>query len=176
MAVNSQQWRTFMDSKRWWTRFLHVLFLTLLAMTLVACSSVNGGGSGAEGAANTTSPTLYRDFDDILLPSEMEIDPKRTYIVEGSGLTTGILTVKGWVDRDSLITFFKSAMNREKWQEIASFKSPSADTSSILVFQKVNRTAVISIHEELIYTYVEIAVAPSAKGIGGGLMQDAGAQ
>ena len=105
-----------MDSKRWWTRFLHVLFLTLLAMTFTACSSVNGGGSGAEGAANTTSPTLYRDFDDILLPNEMEIDPKRTYIVEGSGVTNGILTVKGWVDRDSLITFFKSAMNREKWR------------------------------------------------------------
>ena len=104
-------------------------------MTLAACSSMNST-SGADSADKTTSATVYRDFNDILLPSEMKIDPKRTYIIEGSGLTTGILTIKGWVDRDSLITFFKSAMEREKWQEIASFKSPSADTSSILVFQK----------------------------------------
>jgi hypothetical protein len=67
-------------------------------------------------------------------------------------------------------------MEREKWQEIASFKSPSADTSSILVFQKTSRTAVISIHEEMIYTYVEVAVAPSAKGIDSSLFKDAGAQ
>lgn len=167
-----------MHSKRWLNNLAHFLLLAVLTITLAACSSMNttSSSSGSDGAANTTSPTLYRDFDDILLPSEMKIDPKRTYIIEGSGLTTGILTIKGWVDRDSLITFFKSAMEREKWQEIASFKSPSADTSSILVFQKTSRTAVISIHEEMIYTYVEIAVTPSAKGIDGGLFRDTSTQ
>lgn len=164
-----------MHSRRWRNNLLYNLFLAVLVMTLAACSSMNST-SGSDGVDKTTSATVYRDFDDILLPSEMKIDTKRTYIIEGSGLTTGILTIKGWVDRDSLITFFKSAMEREKWQEIASFKSPSADTSSILVFQKTNRTAVISIQEEMIYTYVEIAVAPSAKGIDGGLFKDAGAQ
>jgi hypothetical protein len=74
------------------------------------------------------------------------------------------------------MTFFKSAMERDKWQEIASFKSPSADASSILVFQKASRTAVISIHEEMIYTYAQIAVAPSSKAIGSVLLQDTGAQ
>jgi len=177
-AINPQQRRTIMHSKRWLRNLAYYLFLAVLTVTLAACSSMNStsSSSGSDGAANTTSPTLYRDFDDILLPSEMKIDPKRTYIIEGSGLTTGILTIKGWVDRDSLITFFKSAMEREKWQEIASFKSPSADTSSILVFQKTNRTSVISIHEEMIYTYVEIAVAPSAKGIDGGLFRDTSTQ
>jgi len=162
-----------MDATRWRNNLATYLFLAALVTMLAACSSMNSTtSSGADSADKTTAPTLYRDFDDILLPSEMKIDDKRTYIVEGSGLTTGILTIKGWVDRNSLLTFFKSAMERDKWQEIASFKSPSADTSSILVFQKANRTAVISIHEELIYTYAEIAVAPSAKGIGGGLFKD----
>ena len=167
-----------MHSKRWRNKPAFYLLLAVLTMTLAACSSMNStsSSSGADGADQTTSPTVYRDFDDILLPSEMKIDTERTYIIEGSGLTTGILTIKGWVDRDSLITFFKSAMQREKWQEIASFKSPSADTSSILVFQKTSRTAVISIHEETIYTYVEIAVAPSAKGADGGLFKDSDTQ
>jgi len=167
-----------MYPKRWRKNLAYDLFLAVLVMTLAACSSMNAtsSGSGSDGANKTTSPTVYRDFKDILLPSEMKIDTNRTYIIEGSGLTTGILTIKGWVDRDSLITFFKSAMEREKWHEIASFKSPSADTSSILVFQKTTRTAVISIHEEMIYTYVEIAVAPSAKGIDDSLFKDTGAQ
>jgi hypothetical protein len=162
-----------MDAKRWRKNLANTLILVVLVTLLGACSSMNStSSSGADSASSTAAPTLYRDFDDILLPSEMKIDPKRTYIVEGSGLTTGILTIKGWVDRDSLITFFKSAMQRDKWQEIATFKSPSADTSSILVFQKTNRTAVISIHEEMIYTYTEIAVAPSAKGIDNSLFKD----
>lgn len=164
-----------MHSRRWRNNLVFNLFLAVLVMTLAACSSMNNT-SGSDGADKTTSATVYRDFNDILLPSEMKIDTNRTYIIEGSGLTTGILTIKGWVDRDSLITFFKSAMEREKWQEIASFKSPSADTSSILVFQKINRTAVISIHEEMIYTYVEIAVAPSAKGIGENLFKESDTQ
>jgi len=167
-----------MDSKRWRNNLANFLILGVIVTTLAACSSMNAtsSSSAAGSAAQTSSPTLYRDFSDILLPSEMKRDPKRTYIVEGSGLTTGILTVKGWVDRNSLIDFFKSAMDREKWQEIASFKSPSADTSSILVFQKAGRTAVISIREGWIYTYAEIAVAPSAKGISGGLFQGTVAQ
>ena len=161
-----------MDSKRWLNNLATALFLALMITMLAACSSMNSASSGADSADQTTAPTLYRDFNDILLPSEMKIDTKRSYIVEGSGLTTGILTIKGWVDRDSLITFFKSAMERDKWQEVASFKSPSANTSSILVFQKTNRTAIISIHEEMIYTYAEIAVAPSAKGIDSSLFKD----
>jgi len=49
-------------------------------MTLAACSSMNStsSSSGADGADQTTSPTVYRDFDDILLPSEMKIDTERT--------------------------------------------------------------------------------------------------
>lgn len=134
--------------------------------------NATSGGSAADSGAQTASPTLYRDFSDILLPNEMKIDPKRTYIVEGPGMTTGILTIKGWVDRNSLMTFFKSAMQRDQWQELASFKSPTPETSSILVFQKAGRTAVISIDEGWIYTYAEIAVAPSAKGLAGDLLQD----
>ena len=161
-----------MDAKRWLNKLANLLILAVLVTMLAACQSINSTSSGGSGsAAETAAPTLYRDFNDILLPSEMKVDTDRSYIVEGSGTTTGILTIKGWVDRDSLMTFFKSAMERDKWQEIASFKSPSADTSSILVFQKTSRTAVISIHEELIYTYAQIAVAPSAKAIGESLLQ-----
>lgn len=166
-----------MDAKRWRKKPAYFLILSVLAITLAACSSMNAtsSGSGTDSAGKTASPTLYRDFDDVLLPNEMKIDPKRTYLVEGSGMTTGILTIKGWVDRNSLMNFFKSAMPRDQWQEQASFKSPAADTNSIIVFQKAGRTAVVSIHEGWLYTYVEIAVAPSSAG-SGDLLRGVGAQ
>ena len=162
-----------MNAKRWRNNLLTLIGLSILAVTLAACSSMNAtsGGSAGNTATQAASPTLYRDFNDILLPNEMKIEPDRTYIVEGSGLTTGILTIKGWVDRNSLMDFFKSAMKRDQWQELASFKSPTPETSSIIVFQKEERTAVISIDEGWIYTYAEIAVAPSTKQMGSELLQ-----
>lgn len=161
-----------MNAKRRRNNLVTLFCLSILVIALAGCSSMNTtGSSAADSVSQTASPTLYRDFNDILLPNEMDIDPDRTYIVEGSGLTTGILTIKGWVDRNSLMTFFKSAMQRDQWQELASFKSPTPETSSILVFQKGGRTAVISIDEGWIYTYAEIAVAPSAKQVGSGLLE-----
>jgi hypothetical protein len=80
------------------------------------------------------------------------------------------------VDRNSLIDYFKSAMPRDQWQELASFKSPTADTNSIIVFQKAGRPAVVSVHEGWIYTYVEVAVAPTSPGISSNLLRGAGAQ
>ncbi len=139
---------------------------------LAGCNTMGGTKSESSGEATAQPANLYRDFKDILVPGEMKVDDKRTYIVQGPGLTTGILTLKGYVERDSLIDFFKSAMVRDDWTELASFKSPSKNTSSILVFQKADRTAIINIHEESFNTYVEIAVAPMAPGASGGLMNN----
>ncbi len=147
--------------------------LALFPITgLAGCETMGASKSESpdQGAAQPTN--LYRDFKDILLPGELKVDDKRTYIVQGPGLTTGILTLKGYVERDSLIDFFKSAMVRDNWTELASFKSPSKATSSILVFQKADRTAIINIHEEAFSTYVEIAVAPMAPGTSSGLMNN----
>lgn len=143
-----------------------------LIVGLAACSTLGGAKNGSGDDAAAQPANLYRDFKDILVPGELKVDDKRTYIVQGPGLTTGILTLKGYVQRDSLIDFFKSAMARDNWTELASFKSPSKDTSSILVFQKADRTAIINIHEEAFNTYVEIAVAPMAPGASGGLMNN----
>lgn len=145
-------------------------FFLIMIIGLAGCSTLGGsnGESSGDGAPQPTN--LYRDFKDILVPGELKVDEKRTYIVQGPGLTTGILTLKGYVQRDSLIDFFKSAMARDNWTELASFKSPSKDTSSILVFQKADRTAIINIHEEAFNTFVEIAVAPVDRGSGSGMV------
>ena len=146
-----------------------------LIVGLTGCKTLNSSSDSSSSSTDESSAqpaNLYRDFKDILLPGEMKVDDKRTYIVQGPGLTTGILTLKGYVERDSLIDFFKSAMARDNWTELASFKSPSKNTSSILVFQKADRTAIINIQEQSFNTYVEIAVAPMSPSVSGGLMRD----
>ena len=148
----------------------------LLIVGMAGCTTLNGSNDSSSSSSAEESSAqpanLYRDFKDILLPGEMKVDDSRTYIVQGPGLTTGILTLKGYVERDSLIDFFKSAMARDNWTELASFKSPSKNTSSILVFQKADRTAIININEQSFNTYVEIAVAPMSPSAGSGLMRN----
>ncbi len=152
--------------------YLVVTLSLVLIIGAAGCSSLGDSKSESSGESTPQAANLYRDFKDILVPGEMAVDDKRTYIVQGPGLTTGILTLKGYVQRDSLIDFFKSGMVRDNWTELASFKSPSKNTSSILVFQKADRTAIINIHEESFSTYVEIAVAPMAPGTSGSLMNN----
>ncbi|MFZ7124789.1 MAG: hypothetical protein ACOWWM_01375 [Desulfobacterales bacterium] len=139
--------------------------LAAVMLLVAGCSSLAGTRTGADSdtaAAATPSPTVYHDFNDVLLPSELKVDADRTYIVQGSGMSIGVLTLKGWVERDSLIQFFRVGMERDNWQIMTSFKSPKKTTGSILVFSKENRMAVITIREGLIYTSVEIAVSPIA--------------
>jgi len=136
--------------------------LALVVLLLVGCASMNATGTDA---AATSTP--YKNFVGVLYPEDLKVVSDRTYMVETAGISTGILTLRGWVERDSLVEFFKAGMKRQGWQELAVFKSPQASTNSIMVYLKADRTAVISIHEEWVYTYVEIAVAPTTSPVAG---------
>ena len=102
---------------------------------------------------------LYYDFGDVLIPNELKVDKKSSYIVQSPGFLTGILALKGNVERNSLIAFFENNMAKDNWREISLFKSPQ--TSTIMLFHKENRWCVISINEKDFNTYVEIGVAPT---------------
>ena len=87
------------------------------------------------------------------------MDKKSSYIVQSPGFLTGILALKGNIERNSLIAFFENNMAKDNWRQISLFKSPR--TSTIMVFQKENRWCVISINKKDYNTYVEIGVAPA---------------
>lgn len=112
---------------------------------------------------------LYYDFGDILIPGELKMDNKATYVVEAPGFLTGVLVFKGRVERNSVIAFFENNMAKDNWKEISSFKSPR--TSTILLFQKENRWCVISINEKGMNTHVAIGVAPSLNEPDSGLLK-----
>jgi len=105
---------------------------------------------------------VYHDFEDVLVPKELAIVKDRTLIVLTPGFRSGILTLKGRVDSSSLYNFFSMSMEKDNWDVISSFKAPD---TTIMVFQKATRCAVVSIREKQIYTYVEISVAPTLNGV-----------
>ena len=109
----------------------------------------------------------YYDFVDVLIPGELKLDDKSTFIVRVSGFATGILVLNGRVERNSLIDFFQTNMEKDNWEAISFFKSPR--TSSFLLYRKSNRWCVISIKEGDFTTHVEIGVAPAGGDDASGL-------
>jgi len=104
---------------------------------------------------------VYHDFEDVLIPMELNVVEKRTVVISTPGFTSGIITLKGRVERRSLFDFFSNNMQKDNWNVISQIKSPGI---IIMVFQKPSRTSVITIRDEQIYTYVEVGVAPTISG------------
>lgn len=138
-----------------------VSMLAVFLLFMAGCSTVKSD------RAITTSPAavkkdkgtnpVYLDFSDVLIPGEMEVVPKLSFVHNTQGFNAGVLMLKGYVDTESLISFFQNNMAKDNWKMISFFKSPKTK----MLFRKETRFSVISIKEETLYTYAEIWVSPS---------------
>ena len=155
------------------TILLAIGMITLLFFIVSGCSTLKSSKSSSTQEAavkkDKEAAPLYYDFGDVLIPKELKVDKKSSYIVQSPGFLTGILALKGAVERNSLIAFFQNNMAKDNWREISLFKSPR--TSTIILFQKENRWCVISINETDYNTYVEIGVAPTLNEPESGLLK-----
>jgi uncharacterized protein YceK len=123
------------------------------AMVSTASVSEPAAGQSAESKKTTA---VYYDFEDVLIPLELKIVQDKSMIVSTPGFTSGILMLRGRVERRSLINFFNNNMVKDNWAMVSQIASPNM---AILVFEKSIKSAVISIKSEHIYTYVEVGVA-----------------
>jgi hypothetical protein len=67
-----------------------------------------------------------------------------------------------------LFNFFSNNMVKDNWRVVSKIKSPG---TTIMVFAKISRCAVITIRDSQVYTYVEIGVAPTMENAGNGMTQ-----
>ena len=111
---------------------------------------------------------VYYDFDDVLIPKELKIKNKDSFVYLTSGMTAGLLTLRGRVNPNSLITFFENNMAKDNWAKVSSFKSDR----SILLFRKPTRSCVMLITEKSWNTHVEIWVSPATANAGSGLLKE----
>ena len=110
---------------------------------------------------------LYYDFGDVLIPSELKVNKKASFVYKTSGFSAGVLALSGRVEISSLFGFFESNMQKDNWRDMGSFKSPR----TIMLFQKENRWCMINITEKDFKTYVEVWVAPTLNEAEAGLLK-----
>jgi hypothetical protein len=141
---------------------------------LTGCNNIFSDTQPAESRAETVTPAsvsepaakpspeskkrtaVYYDFEDVLIPVELQVLQDKSMIVSTPGFTSGILMLRGRVERRSLINFFNNNMVKDNWAMVSQIASPNM---AILVFEKSIKSAVISIKSEHLYTYVEVGVA-----------------
>jgi len=134
-----------------------------LFILITGCASTKTQNSQQAQASlqqNSTSMPVYYDFGDVLVPKELDLIKKDSFVY----LSSGVLSLKGRVDINSLITFFENNMAKDNWRMLSSFRSPK----TIILFQKENRWCIINIKEEMFKVYVEIWVAPTLNGVNTG--------
>ena len=135
--------------------------MAAIMLLTTGCSHFQKGDKNTDTPGVVTQDTgpvpLYYDFGDVLIPSELKLDKKASFVFQTTNFSAGVISLKGRVEVSSLLTFFNSNMQKDNWKEIASFKSPR----SVIMYEKANRYCVINISEKDFYTYVEIWVAPT---------------
>jgi hypothetical protein len=126
-------------------------------LLLAACSSTpkTTDGSDAKKKDDKNAP-LYYDFSDVLVPRELKLNTKSSFVYRTTSFSAGVLVFKSKVERGSLIEFFENNMAKDNWQAVSTFKSPR----TLLLFQKETRWCVINITDGSWDTLVEIWVAP----------------
>jgi hypothetical protein len=147
-----------------------LIFMITVVFSVGGCSSLSKKDDKATAPASKTSSAVaaqYYDFGDVLVPKELKVDKKSSFIYQTSGFSAGVLVLKGRIETSSLISFFETNMAKDNWNIISSFKSER----TMLLFQKVHRWCVVNITDETFNTYVEIWVAPTTKDPQTGLLK-----
>ena len=152
-----------MRKKAMGLRLKTLLVLILITMLGVSGCSVLKSKKGSSTSASMATaqpaqtPTVYMDFGDVLLPKDLKVDNDDSFVFTTAGLTAGVLSLKGRVDADSLISFFENRMPEDGWQMISAIKA----ARSMMLFKKQTRWCVISVEEGKMSTHAQIWVAPT---------------
>lgn len=147
-----------------------LVLMIVIALGATGCSSLKSKKSTSSSATPTSpttakSKTVYYDFGDVLLPAQLSVNDKESFVFTTSGLTAGVLSLKGRLTAKSLISFFSNKMPVDGWQMINKFTGQR----NMMLFKKRTRYCTITIDEGQLTTIVELWVAPSMVAGGAGL-------
>ncbi|MGB5158036.1 hypothetical protein [Desulfobacterium sp. N47] len=157
---------------RWFSNLKTFALLSVVFMLVFSgCAALSQNENSATASASVQKdigdmPSYY-DFGDVLVPKELKVKIEKSFIYKTSGLPAGVLALSGRVELSSLCTFFDNNMAKDNWKLVSLFKSPH----TLMLFQKQNRWCVINIVDGMIFTDVEIWVAPSIAENSSGLIK-----
>ncbi len=128
-------------------------YLGLMMLFSGCAKRVHTESTGEEGP---TPIVTIREFPDVPIPRELDLDEKESFVYMTPGFATGMLVYNGNVDYDSLVRFFDESLTKNGWIIQASLKY----TRTLLFYQKENRICLIAMKITPLNVHVEIWVAP----------------
>jgi hypothetical protein len=140
----------------------------LLALAFFVAASVAGCSylglqrqadqPGAQAAATAPEKTsVYYDFDDIAVPAGFKLVKDDSFVYQSGSLRNGLLVFEGRVEPISAANFIVAAMTRDGWRMKSSFKYGR----SLMLFEKPNKVALVSVKDGMTSTRLEVWVAPT---------------
>jgi len=131
-----------------------------LALLLTASCAMFEKGPAKPETAQKRLPDV-REFEDVLIPREMDIDKDSSVIYRREGMSAGLLRLSGRVETNSLMRYFQNNMTNEGWRSMSQFRS----CRWLMLFQKGNRMAVIALEDADLQTFADVWVVPLNESI-----------
>ena len=142
-------------------------FAPLLAMALIlalaACSTLENKSSSPAPSPVSKQAAMgaYHEFEDVLIPKDMDLKDKDSFVIQTVNFKSGILTYTGRVDPISLSNFFEANMVQDNWKQRSKMRY---HTRTLQVFEKPDRDCIINIEDKTFNTQMEIIVAQRMSG------------
>lgn len=130
---------------------LSVVISLAAVVWLGACA-----GDGGEIAKPTPPPPPLSMFTDIPLPPELTINEKDSLVIEHEFGRVGLMKTSGRLDQNSALDFFRTHMAFSGWLKTSEFDNGQ---SHMMIFNKEQRSAAITVTEGWVITDVEINVS-----------------
>jgi len=127
--------------------------LTLFLLFSACTKMVHTEPTGEEGP---TPIVTIREFPDVPIPKELDLDTRESFVYMTPQFATGNLVYNGNVEYDSLLKFFEATMAKNGWILQASLKY----TRTLLFYRKEGRICLINMDMTSLNIRVEIWVAP----------------
>ena len=138
-----------------------VVMLSILLLVGAGCAAWEKSRDTSEETGEKKSEVeapapVYYDFVDILIPAELSLVKKSSFVYSTPSFSAGVLVFEGYVQGESLVNFFTTNMPKDGWTLKSSFRYRRV----ILSFEKEERSCLVSVAEFPLKTRVEIWVAP----------------
>ncbi len=136
---------------------LKLVFLTIMALlVLTGCQSALQERSTTDSSSVPQDVGSYLEFEDVLIPKDLKVVEKESFVFETPHFKAGIVTYSGRVDPLSLANFFEKEMINDNWK----LRSKVKYSRTILVFEKPDRDCIIHMSDSTFSTNVGVIVAP----------------
>ncbi len=129
-------------------------YLILLVFISGCTKTIHTESTGPEGP---TPIVTIREFPDVPIPKELDLDAKESFVVYAApDIAAGLLVYDGNVDYDSLVRFFNQTLTKEGWI----FRGSLKYARTLLFYQKETKVCLVTMKSEPLNVRVEIWVTP----------------